>query len=339
MTGSPQLKILRSRVAANWLAELIETEYELGGAVAGKLFYSGDNDIYLITVGETKYVARIYRYGKPWITSETDYHFELEWLNYLKGQGVPVSYPIQRRDGDYLGHLHAAEGLRHYALFSFAEGQAGDPISEEQSYRYGAGVAQIHLLSNEFQSQHKRFTTDLTFLLDNPLQWIKNLLADRRAQDLDFLVDAIGTLKKQVTAILEGDDAAIGTMSADAWGIIGGDCHFLNAHFNADNDPIFFDFDFCSYGWRVYDIAVFLWDVVRRDAPPEIASSFLAGYQSVRPLSEAELKLLSPLMAIRHIFVTGTVMRIAHFNGDLWFDDATLDQAFNQIKKLMEMRN
>ena len=51
MTDRPQLKILRSRVAASWLAQLIEREYELDGAVAGQLLHSGDNDIYLITAG------------------------------------------------------------------------------------------------------------------------------------------------------------------------------------------------------------------------------------------------------------------------------------------------
>lgn len=330
MTDIPQLKILRSRVAANWLAELIATEYELGEPVAGKLLYSGDNDLYLITVGQTRYVARIYRYGKPWITGESDYRFELAYLNHLKKKGVLVSYPIQRRDGDYLGHIHAAEGLRYYALFSFAEGDVGDPISEEQSYRYGAGIAQIHLLSNDFQCQHKRFSTDLTFLLDHPLQWIKSLLGDRREQEFDFMVGLAETLKKQVADILERDD------SVDSWGMIGGDSHLVSARFNANHEVIFFDFDFCSLGWRAYDIAVFLWDALRKDAPPEIAASFLAGYQSVRPLSEAELELLSPLMAIREIFVMGAIVGIADLSGHLWFDDASLHQRFNDLKKILE---
>lgn len=329
MRSIPQVKVLSSLIAAHSLAELVATEYELGAPVVGQLLRASRSSVYLITAGRQKYVARIYPASQR--ITESHCRFELEWSNYLKEKGLRVSYPIQRRDGDYLGHLHAPEGLRYYTLSSFAEGQAANPTSEEQSYRYGAGVAQIHLASNEYKSPFQRFSSDFEFLLDKPLQLIKNM-PDRREEELNFLVDLSDKLKKKVVDTLGYDEPP------DSWHIIGGDYHASNVHFNEENEPIFFDFDLCSYGWRVYDIASFFLYTISAGLPPEIASSFLAGYQSVRPLSEAELESLLPFVVIRQIYLLGSPLRLADFTGYLWFDERWWESNFKRIKELLEVK-
>jgi Ser/Thr protein kinase RdoA (MazF antagonist) len=130
------IRVVRSFVAGPALAELIDQEYEFGEAASCKLFSkmlrTQDNDHYKVVVGGQKYVARVYQLGDYLHRQESDYEYELDWLNFLKENDLPVSYPIRRKDGRFLGSLNAPEGKRYYALFSFAPGAPMDLHNEEQ---------------------------------------------------------------------------------------------------------------------------------------------------------------------------------------------------------------
>ncbi|NIW50451.1 MAG: hypothetical protein GWN30_38465, partial [Gammaproteobacteria bacterium] len=62
-----QIRVTRSFVAADALAEVINDEYNLEEAVTCKLFSkmlrTQDNDHYQVRAGGTKYVARVYQHG------------------------------------------------------------------------------------------------------------------------------------------------------------------------------------------------------------------------------------------------------------------------------------
>jgi len=169
------IRVIRSFVAADALAEILAKEYECGDAVTCKLFSkmlrTQDNDHYLVKTGDgRKYVARVYQTGKHLGREESDYQYELEWLNFLKENDMPVSYPIPRNDGSFLGSLNAPEGRRYYAMFTYAEGKRMSLTNEEQLYQCGAEMARIHLASNNFKSRYKRIGMDLSFLVDQSVE-------------------------------------------------------------------------------------------------------------------------------------------------------------------------
>ncbi len=122
------VRILRSFIAPDSLAEIIDDEYLFDSPVACKMFSkllrTQDNDHYQVKTEGQKYVARIYQPAERLMRHESDYLFELDWLTFLRDRGCPVAYPIRRKDGGYLGKLNAPEGLRYYALFSFARGES-----------------------------------------------------------------------------------------------------------------------------------------------------------------------------------------------------------------------
>lgn len=329
-----QAETINSCIAAESLGDMIAAEYDLGGPVASKLMMTYLNDYYLITAGNLKYVARVYPGHKFWPINKShdsgiSHRFELEWLSYLFNAGCPVTYPIQRRDGDYLGHINAPEGVRYYALFSFAEGKLSIPMSKEQSYIHGATIAQIHLTSNGYKSPHQRYSSDLDFLLDQPIQRLREYWGESRAEELQFLVELGEDLKEKILLLLGTHDIP------DAWHIIGGDFNGLHVFFNEENQPAYFKFDLCSYGWRAYDLAIFLLTAILIDAPPEISSSFLAGYQSVRPLSQSELDSLWPFMLIQQIWIIGTSTLLVNMFGDSWLNDY-YDQSLEELNILLD---
>jgi Ser/Thr protein kinase RdoA (MazF antagonist) len=304
------IRVVRSFVAGPALAELINQEYDFGSAAACKLFSkmlrTQDNDHYKVMVGDRKYVARVYQFGDHLRRQESDYEYELDWLNFLHEQGLPVSCPIRRQDGRFLGSLNAPEGKRYYALFSFANGAPMDPTNEEQLFTMGAYMAKIHLASNNYQSPYERQKMDLDFLVDRPIARIKRAWNDNQdfADNLDLLITSAEEARQEILDIIANPE-----QTPDGWGPIGGDFHSTNTFFSDDMSPTFFNFDLCGPGWRAYDIAAFLQNTNLLNTSEDLTEAFFAGYYSERPLSNNEHAAISPLLTLRRIWLTGTFTR------------------------------
>lgn len=298
------IRIERSFIAADALAEVVADKYDFDEPVTCKLFSkllrTQDNDHYRVAIGEQKYVLRVYQQGDAWQRQESDYLFELDWLLFLGEQGMPVSTPLPRRDGSLLGSLNAPEGKRYYALFSFAKGQPMSPSDLDQLYELGVYMAKIHKVSDRFSSPHRRQPIDMACLFEKPLERIARSWGPRRSANLDILLASADEAKQEVLSLL-GEEPLDGS---DTWGVIGGDFHNVSAHFD-DGKPTFFNFDRCGYGWRAYDIAAFLSNTNLLQSPEDFSEAFFAGYYSVRPLSREEHAAVSPFLTLRRIWRMG----------------------------------
>ena len=60
-----------------------------------------------------------------------------------------------------------------------------------------------------------------------------------------------------------------------------------------------FDFEFCAYGYRVYDIATFRWS--RGSDNPKLWDASLNGYQSVRKLNESGMEAIEAFIQARNL--------------------------------------
>jgi Ser/Thr protein kinase RdoA (MazF antagonist) len=324
------MQVTTSVIAAKALAGLVALEYELETPLKCQLLRVKDNDHYLLTAGEANYILRVYSYQKHWVTKESYYYFELEWLTYLHEHNLPVSYPIARKGGDFLGILHAPEGDRYFALFSFAPGKNVFPMNAEQSRLFGKGIAQIHLTSDHFRTEHPRFHQDTDWLIDRPLGRIETFLNGRRPKDVEFLKELASTLKNTFTSL---------PLSAPYYGIIGGDFHGGNNFFSEDNQITFFDFDLCGYGWRAYDLAIFLWSVKLNDGIETMWTSVLQGYEEVRPLSDIERASLPALVKVRSLWLMGSHTTYVDKFGDAWLGDRYWEQHIGHLRKWIEEEN
>lgn len=305
-----QIQVVRSFVAGPALAEVIDNEYDLGGKAEARLFSkmlrTQDNDHYKVIVGDTIYAARIYQFGPHLHRQESDYEFELDWLNFLKEKELPVSHPIRRKDGRFLGSVDAPEGKRYFALFSFAPGKPMDIFNSEQLFSMGVNMAKIHIASNDYTAPYERRAMDLDFLVDRPIARLKRILSKKphRADDLELLIASAEEAREELVEIIKNPST-----TPDGWGPIGGDFHSTNTFFTDDLSPTFFNFDLCGYGWRAYDIAAFLQNTDLINLSEDLTEDFFAGYYSVRRLSNNEHSAISPFLTIRRIWLTGTFTR------------------------------
>ncbi len=312
------IQVLTSLIASEALLPLVAKEYRLDEPIHCRLACTNDNDHYLITAGDTKYMLRVYTHAKHWLDNESDYLFELDWLAFLHEEGLPIAYPILNNSGGYLGALSAPEGRRYWALFSYAPGNLG--LDEAQSVIFGRSIAQIHLASNRFRSTHSRAHFDLERLADKPLRQIRSWLGDQRPADVEFLTALAEKLKQQVEAA---------EFTGDEYGIIGGDFHGNNHHFTEANQITHFDFDLCGYGWRAYDLAIFRWAAGSKEA---IWQGFLQGYEALRPLSERERTLIPIFTQLRHIWWMGS--HTTYPSSPSWLNEGNWDRKFTRLREL-----
>lgn len=321
------IEVVSSVISPAAIAELVEREYDFGTPVRSTLLSVNDNDSYLVQAGERQFVFRVYQLNKHWRSTESEHRFELEWLAFLAANRMPVSYPIKRRNDDYLGRLPAPEGRRYCALFSFAEGQAVFPLSRAQSAILGAHMAEIHLVSEKFVTQQSRHQLDLNSLLETPVERIRAFLGSARPLYEKTLLVLAEQLRARLCRL---------PVTPELYGIIGGDFHWGNNHFTADDRITFFDFDLCGYGWRAYDLAVFLWSAHIHSAPAEMREGLLEGYQSVRRLTPEELEALPFLMVARQIWLTGSHTTYATQKGIAWFDEHYWKLKFETLRSLSD---
>jgi len=311
MQPSDILQVRHSLIAADALIDVVGAAYDLGAPITCRLLSASGNDQYLLTSATTTSVLRVYHHDHYWLTSAAHYQFELDWLTHLHQQHAPVSYPLPQRNGALLGALQAPEGIRYYALFSFAAGSVRYPLTTAQCQILGTALARIHQASNRFTTAHPRHHFDLAFLLDDAIERIRSCLA--QSDDAIAVIEtAADHVRAQVADLIP---------TVDTYGVISGDFHGFNNHFTATNDVTLFDFEVCGYGWRAYDLATFLWNARSDALPTELWEAVVRGYQTIRPLTPAEHAAMPAFIYARQIWLMGVHTRARERFGDAWLSD------------------
>ncbi len=308
------------------LRNFVNVQYDCGIFERCDLIKSGDNDTYLLTSGGKKVIARVYQ-PKPWLSQKSEIKFELGLLQHLKHQDLPISYPFADKDNKTLNILSSPIGEFPIALFSFAPGNISSPMNPTQSHIFGRTIADIHTSSNTFSSQTQRFSLDMDFLLLNPIKCLKKHWENNRTEDQQFL----DQLTEKITQTINNN--LIHDLSSQChWGIIGGDFHQSNAHFDQEGKITCFDFDLCGYGWRIYDLATFLWDAWHTQGSLEMQKAFFQGYQSKRELSNQESKVILSLILARQIWYMGTFNMYIERVDSNFYNQEYWNRLMNQLK-------
>jgi Ser/Thr protein kinase RdoA (MazF antagonist) len=303
------VRVIKSIVDASTIRTLIVDQYALEDPVQCSLLNIGVNDIYLVNAGAEKYVVRLSRVQKTFEMTPSEFLFELEWLEFLHKKQIPVSYPLRRLDGKLCGEIEAPEGPRYVTLFSFAEGS--EDLSADQAFILGQSLAALHLASDTFETDLNRIHLDVKELLREPIDRVKAFLGEPFTDECQKM-DTLGmVLADQINAL---------KVEQGGYGIITGDFHGYNQHFTSENQLTLFDFEFCAYGYRIYDLATFKW--CRGSEDPILWQRFLAGYTSLRCLSEAEVEAIDLFVQARHIWWMGSLVTMPelhdHLDAEFW---------------------
>jgi Ser/Thr protein kinase RdoA (MazF antagonist) len=272
-------------------------------------FYSfGVNDTYQVDAGHGRFYLRVYRYA--WRTrAEVD--GELHAIEQAHAAGASVARPVARRDGTFVAELDAPEGTRFAVLFHEAPGRPigyDTKAGVENAARYGRAVAALHNATAGCRPAGGRAPIDVSTAIDRPLATVLSRL---RGDDEAYVA--------QLGAALRARIAGTNGLSE---GFCHGDLNGENVHFD-DDCATFFDFDFCGWGWRGFEIATFPRGVTLYRRPGRTADrlirAFLEAYCRDRPLSGADLASIPAFLLIQRIWMAAVHLNAARVWGLRWF--------------------
>ncbi|MBU0491151.1 MAG: phosphotransferase [Chloroflexi bacterium] len=118
------------------------------------------------------------------------------------------------------------------------------------------------------------------------------------------------------------------------YGMIHGDVIRANAQVSDDGQVTVLDFDLCGLGWRVYDVASYLFVVQGLPNQDESERAFLEGYQEIRSLTKCEQEILPLFEAVRAIFDIGVKAANVYHWGSAHLH-TFLGQSIEQLKQCM----
>jgi Ser/Thr protein kinase RdoA (MazF antagonist) len=293
------------------------------GAVTECTFFSdGFNHTYRVRTSDgSTYYLRAYRLR--WRT-RADIHYELDVLNHLHHKGFPAVRPVPHTDAGFTCALSAPEGTRYLALFTEAPGPeiSYDHEPEAMARRYGHAVAQMHNALDDFSSPHPRFHKDIAHFVDKPLCTIEPFLA-HRPDDWATVREVAETLRQRIVTL---------PASALEQGVCHGDLQGYHANVAPDGTLTFFDFDCGGYGYRAYDLAVFLWCCRLEDAIAIRWEPFLRAYRETRSIRDLDVQAVPLFVCARYLWHMGVHTQNAPDWGSGFLNDAYFDTHLKRLR-------
>ena len=232
-----------------------------------------------------------------------------------------------------LTRIAAPEGLRYAALFTNAPGKQAYPLNLKQSCSYGELAGRLHVCLDKAPDDDRRFHLDCSHLVDAPLRYIEPFL-EHRKKDFDYVKSVGNELKLKIDDLLP--------KTKPEYGNCHGDHHGGNVNVDKNGNMTLYDFDCYGYGWRAYDIAVFLWQGAFNWSRAGKAkrtrrwNAFLKGYATARTLGTRELEATNVFVPIRHIWLMGLHTHGAEAWGRGWLNDHYFDENVTFIKRWIE---
>ena len=296
-TGEPEevLPVTYSSLSAEALTRQVLSRYALNSPVRCEYVYRGLNDNYLVKDSHTKYVLRVYRHN--WRDLQ-DIEAEIELIQFLRSEGVGVSFPVPDKNGTMIRQIGAPEGIRYAVLFSYAEGRPPLPqITIRESRATGEELSKMHRATVNRRLGNNRCHMDTTALLYESFHTIKPFLEDS-TEDLRQLDEVVSRLAVKFERI---------PLNNISFGICHGDLYPSNLHISSSGKVTFFDFDACCCSWFVMDIAGFCYAATQTyKYAAKVNKAFLEGYRELRSLNAEEVELIPYFGAVNRIWVLAT---------------------------------
>jgi len=195
------------------------------------------------------------------------------WTSYFASHGASVPKPVVSRNGNLIELAEQDNKIYTIVVSEKARGTLAERLSSDQwndtlYHNIGKAVGKMHALAKEY------IPSGLS--LKRP-EWnmIRNLYNSTKCLDSSQLIIKEKYEKNMNYICSLAKDK-------DCYGLIHNDLHFANFYVDLDNNTItLFDFDDCSYGWFVMDIATPLFDIVvlyNRCDKEKLVSRFLKNF-------------------------------------------------------------
>jgi Ser/Thr protein kinase RdoA (MazF antagonist) len=272
-----------------------------------ELVSQAENVTYRVVDGRdgTAYALRLHR---PWYHTLDELVSERAWVRALAEAGIAVQAPVRTRDGrEYAAATIPGTGEQRFAglarwtagrVLARELGETADSAAAERRFaQLGALTAALHEQATRWRPPtiFTRHALDADGFMGEAPHW-------GPFWDHQGLSAAERRLMLEVRSRLHAALARL-DRPASAWSMIHADMHPGNVLVDGDRLTVI-DFDDAAWGWHAYDIAVAL--VHQQGAALEtFQRAYVAGYRSVRPLSDQTLGLVPMFRLVRGLAQIG----------------------------------
>lgn len=291
----------RGDSAPDWIVDTVTSAWGLDPAsTAITLIAVSENATFRIDVDAAPFaVLRVHRPGH--VGDSRQIAGELMWVQRLAAEAeVRVPDVVPTASGG-LVHAFADEaGTGWFCVaFAFVVGDILEDFADPRPYygEIGATTARLHDQVQRWAppTDFLRFSWRLEDMLGEASRW-----GDWRSADLAD--DERMILERAELAAVAALDGL--PTSGAHWGLVHADLRPSNIMI-ADGVLTVIDFDDCGFSWLLYDFASALSFIEHEPYAPDIAKSWVAGYRTVRPLSETDLGHAAALSMIRRLTMLG----------------------------------
>ncbi|MDB3891604.1 homoserine kinase [Alphaproteobacteria bacterium] len=259
------------------------------------LIAARENRVFKVnTRGGQSYALRLHRRA---FRSDAELTSELEWMDALAKGGLNVPAPIAAMDG---ACLHRVDDVQIDVLSWLPGaplGETGQPLSltDRQGVfrRIGVQMARLHEISDAWTPPENfdRWSWDRAGLLGNQPVWGRFWENPTLSHEDKTLFEATRDRAEQQLAEVE---------KALDYGLIHAD--LVRENLMIDGDRVYLiDFDDGGWGFRLFDLATFLFKNRSEPDFQELNSAFLDGYQSRRSINIDALPLFMLLRAFTYV--------------------------------------
>lgn len=320
------LKVQHSIVSPEAVLKVIQRHYPAISAARCELLELGCNDNYHIVGKRKDYAFRLCRLNW-WPEKALDE--ELRFLEIARRKKLNVCKPVRAADKHRYIKVIAPEGTRYGVLFDFIPGRhLGFNFGPHNKnlVQLGEVAAQMHHIADSIKQPIQRWTIGFDNVVKPFLENAPDVLGHRE-KDLAYLAKLAAQLKETV---FERPDNAFD------FGLCHGDFHLHNVMLQPDGELAIFDFDWCGYSWRVYDLATVWWSLVRGKNLKKTWPAFLRGYTCYRELSKQEQRYLPWFVIFRHFEYLNFQLSMRQHIGTAWLSDDYYDFHIKFFKDWMK---
>lgn len=287
-------------------------------ALKCRLWSIGLNDVYQIEESTRKYFLRTSHTIR---FSRKDYEEELNVILQLRTRNVNTCIPVKQQDDTYIWEINALEGKRYAILF---EEVKNDKTSS--TYHIGNLAAVLHKTADDINFSISRSPLSFHQLIEDPIKIMKES-NQMKIDSLKYLEEASTQMWNDITINIP--------KITPYYGYCHGDMHSGNVYC-VNNIPQVFDFDCMGYGYRAYDLCVYLWDetsVNEAFIDSDEWKNYLKGYNEVRELTNAEICSLPAFAALRQLWFIGLIINATKLNNS-WdgINDYFIDEQLKRFK-------
>lgn len=314
--------IAKSVLAPDALAQHIVLQYQLK-QVQCQLLTATMRDVYRVTTPQQRFMFFVYP-----TRHRTCEEILAEWqfVAFLAAHGIPVAPAYPATSGELVLPFDAPEGRRYGVLSMYLPGEILRRRSSPHTVAaYGTQIARIHVVADTLPVTLVRPVNNPRQIVQDALTAAERAIADR-ADVLTALYHARAVLLPHLAQLVP---------AAPSYGLIHGDVIRANAIVGPDATVSVIDFDLCGLGWRVYDIASYLFAICGTQDEVRLRTAFLDGYTRIRRLSQVERELLPLFEAVRAVFDIGIPASAINTWGRANID-AFLDGSLTQLNQCID---